>query len=145
MFLEDHISHKNTDVYRTPNKRAIEQTIYDILTEHTFEEPQHEEAAKTDSDSDFDLENYPDLSDMLNENYDKTTTPETSDECSELEILEGFEDIVLLNLVSNVKEDKIPFEQASHSSQVQITENQLPSEVPVQVTNANKFIGILYR
>ncbi|OXU21766.1 hypothetical protein TSAR_011397 [Trichomalopsis sarcophagae] len=152
IFLEDYISHKNEPVYKSLNKKAVQQRVYDIVTGHTFEEPHEQvevvEEADVDDNSDnseFDLQDYPDVNHIFHDNNRETpdlTAPEGDKVCeevheeaaasknieetSELEILEGYEDVVIMNLVSNMNENQI-----LSTSQVQPTQNQFLFQEPI--------------
>lgn len=118
IFLEDYISHKNAPVYKSLNKKEIQQRVYDLVTGHTFEEPREqveevEEEDNIDDNSDFDLQDYPDLGHIFHDNshqsqdlaapegdgiYEEVheeaatykNTEESTEKSTELEILDGY-------------------------------------------------------
>ncbi|XP_016842965.1 uncharacterized protein LOC103315784 [Nasonia vitripennis] len=154
IFLEDYISHKNAPVFKSLNKKEIQQSVYDLLTGHTFEEPreQFEEVKEADNiddnSDDFDLQDYPDLGHIFHDNshqsqdlaapevdeiyeevHEQAATyknTESTEETAELEILDGYEEVVIMNLVSHANENEIP-----STSQEQPTQTQFLFQEPI--------------
>ena len=92
IFLEDFITHKDCHVHKTINKKEIINEIYDELMGNTYEEVQENvdgELSAVDP-----VENA--------DNINAVSWPDTED----LDILEGYEDIVYESISKEVWEDK---------------------------------------
>ena len=100
IFLEDYISHKNCDVFKSQNKLEIERKVYDEIMGNTYENV--EDVAENvvpnvveDSDESFNIDDFPNANSIYN----------IEDES--IEILSGFEDIVYSNLENEKMKENI--------------------------------------
>ena len=103
IFLEDHITHKNDEVYRSINKREIIDKIFDHLMGNTFEDVDDVE----DIIDEFNIEDFPDAREILhpidNDFEDEFIFPDTEN----LEMLEGYEEVVIDSLLKTRKSEEV--------------------------------------